>query len=56
MAIFAPPPPNLGFFVGVLDFLASNEALLLAFAANAGRDPAAVLRARHLLAPPEEMI
>ncbi|VTZ26867.1 conserved hypothetical protein [Methylocella tundrae] len=45
-----------GFFVGVLDFLASNEALLLAFAANAGRDPAAILRARHVLAPPEEMI
>ena len=27
-----------GFFVGVLDFLASDEALLLSFATNSGRD------------------
>lgn len=45
-----------GFFVGVLDFLASDEALLLAFAANAGRDPAAILKARHVLVPPEESV
>ncbi len=38
-----------GFFLGVLDFLASNEALLLSFAANAGRDPAAIERARRIL-------
>ena len=43
-----------GFFVGVLDFLSSDEALLLSFAANAGRDPAAIERARRILAPPDE--
>ncbi len=45
-----------GFFVGVLDFLSSDEAMLLAFAANAGRDPASIARARHNLAPPEDLI
>lgn len=45
-----------GFFVAVLDFLAADESLLLAFAANAGRDPAAIGRARQVLAPPEEII
>ena len=45
-----------GFFVGVLDFLRSDEAMLLAFAANAGRDPASIARARDILAPPEESI
>jgi len=45
-----------GFFVGVLDFLSSDEALLLSFAANAGRDPAAIERARRVLAPPDENI
>jgi hypothetical protein len=42
-----------GFFSGVLDFIASDEALLLAFAANAGRDPAVVVKARQSLEPPE---
>jgi Protein of unknown function (DUF3572) len=45
-----------GFFVGVLDFVRSDEAMLLAFAANAGRDPASIARARYILAPPEESI
>lgn len=39
-----------GFFAGVLDFLAADEPLLLAFAANAGRDPAEIERARQALA------
>jgi Protein of unknown function (DUF3572) len=43
-----------GFFAGVLDFLSSDETLLLAFAANAGRDPAAIEQARRILAPPAE--
>jgi hypothetical protein len=45
-----------GFFVGVLDFLSSDEALLLSFAANAGRDPAAIERARQILAPRDEIM
>jgi hypothetical protein len=39
-----------GFFAAILDFLASDEALLLAFAANAGREPVAIGRARAILA------
>ncbi len=42
-----------GFLAGVLDFLASDESLLLDFAANAGRDPAGIAKARRALAPPE---
>jgi Protein of unknown function (DUF3572) len=42
-----------GFFSGVLDFIASDEALLLTFAANGGRDPSAIAKARQSLAPPE---
>jgi hypothetical protein len=45
-----------GFLVGVIDFLRSDEAMLLAFAANAGRDPASIARARDIIAPPEEPI
>lgn len=45
-----------GFLVHVLDFLRSDEAMLLAFAANARRDPASIARARDILAPPEESI
>jgi hypothetical protein len=41
-----------GFLVGVLDHLAADESLLLAFAAQHGADPAAVLRARQRLAGP----
>jgi hypothetical protein len=38
-----------GFLAAVLDHLASDEPLLLTFAANSGRDPAAVARARDVL-------
>jgi hypothetical protein len=40
------------FLVAVLDHLASDESLLLAFAANEGRDPSDIERARHALAGP----
>jgi hypothetical protein len=42
-----------GFFAAVLDHLASDEALLLSFAANAGHPPEAVLSARNSLQPPD---
>ncbi|WP_395666411.1 DUF3572 domain-containing protein [Methylocella sp.] len=45
-----------GFLAGVLDFLAGDESLLLAFAANAGRDPAEITRARETLAPRGEAV
>ena len=41
-----------GFLVAVLDHLAEDESLLLAFAGNAGLDPRAVLAARAALAGP----
>ena len=41
-----------GFLAGVLDHLAANERLLLAFAAEAGRHPADIARARTILAGP----
>jgi hypothetical protein len=41
-----------GFLAAVLDHLSSDEALLLAFAANSGRDPGAVAKARASLSPP----
>lgn len=37
------------FLAGILDHLGSEEALLLAFAAHAGIDPAEVARARRAL-------
>jgi hypothetical protein len=40
------------FLIAVLDHLASDETLLLAFAANAGHDPAEIDRARQMLAGP----
>ncbi|WP_374306563.1 DUF3572 domain-containing protein [Methylocella sp.] len=45
-----------GFLAGVLDFVAGEEALLLAFAADAGRDPAEIGRARAALGPPGEAL
>jgi hypothetical protein len=42
-----------GFFAAILDHLAADEPMFLAFAANAGRDPAAIAKARQSLAPPE---
>jgi hypothetical protein len=41
-----------GFAVAVLDHLLGDEALVLAFAAQAGCDPAAVMAARNRLAGP----
>jgi hypothetical protein len=37
------------FLAGVMDFVLGDESLLLAYAANAGIDPHAVLRARSKL-------
>lgn len=42
------------FLAGVLDHLAGDESLLLAFAANSGIDPAHVQRARAILSPSSE--
>ena len=41
-----------GFLAGVLDHVASEEALLMAFAEQSGIDPADVARARQALAGP----
>ncbi len=41
-----------GFLAAVLDHLAEDESLLVAFAANADRDPSEVLAARARLGPP----
>lgn len=41
------------FLTAVLEHLASDETLLLAFAANAGHDPADIDRARQMLAGPQ---
>ena len=41
------------FLTAVLEHLASDETLLLAFAANAGHDPSDIDRARQLLAGPQ---
>ena len=38
---------------GVLDYLASDEALLLAFSEEAAVPPDSVMQARHLLSPRE---
>ena len=43
------------FLAGVLDYLASDESLLLAFAANSCLDPAQVQRAQAILSPLSEM-
>lgn len=44
-----------GFLAGVLDHLASDESLLLSFAASVGRAPATIAKARDILSPPAEM-
>ena len=44
-----------GFLAGVLDHLASDESLLLAFAANTRHAPATIAKARDILSPPAEM-
>ena len=40
------------FLVAILDHLASDESLLLAFAANAGLDPMDIAKARQILGGP----
>jgi hypothetical protein len=42
-----------GFLAGLMDYIAQDEALLLAFAEEAGVKPEGVMRARHLLSPTE---
>ena len=42
------------FLAGVLDHLASDEGLLLAFAAQAKQNPEEIAKARELLSPPSE--
>jgi hypothetical protein len=44
-----------GFLAAILDHLASDERLLLAFAARAGHEPSVIARARDILSPPAEM-
>jgi hypothetical protein len=44
-----------GFLAAILDHLASDESLLLAFAANTGHAPATIAKARGILSPPVEM-
>jgi hypothetical protein len=44
-----------GFLAGVLDHLASDESLLLAFAANARHAPETIAKARDILSPSAEM-
>ncbi len=43
-----------GFLAAILDHLASDESLLLAFAANTGHFPAMIAKARDILSPPAE--
>jgi Protein of unknown function (DUF3572) len=56
LALSGLEPENLreaaaepGFLVGVLDYLSSDEALLLAFAANFQIDPTAIATAQRVL-------
>jgi Protein of unknown function (DUF3572) len=43
-----------GFLAAILEHLASDEKLLLAFAAHAGQNPEAIAKAREILSPPSE--
>lgn len=43
-----------GFLAAILDHLASDESLLLAFAADTGHTPATIAKARNILSPPAE--
>lgn len=43
-----------GFFAAILDHLAADETLLLAFAANSGREPVSIAKARDCLSPRQE--
>ena len=44
-----------GFLAAILEHLASDEKLLLAFAAHAGQNPEAIAKAREILSPPPDM-
>ncbi|MGH6846508.1 MAG: DUF3572 domain-containing protein [Methylocella sp.] len=44
------------FLAAILDHLASDERLLLAFAANTGHAPATIAKARDILSPPTETL
>jgi len=44
-----------GFLASILDYLASDESLLLAFATDTGHAPATIAKARDILSPPAEM-
>jgi hypothetical protein len=44
-----------GFLAAILDYLASEESLLLACAADTGHAPATIAKARGILSPPAEM-
>jgi hypothetical protein len=43
-----------GFLAAILDHLASDEQLLLAFSAHAGQHPEAIAKAREILSCPTE--
>lgn len=43
-----------GFLAALLDHLASDEKLLLAFAAKSAQRPEAIVKAREILSPPAE--
>jgi hypothetical protein len=42
-----------GFFAGLMDYLVSDEELLVAFAGEIGASPESVMQARHMLSPTE---
>jgi Protein of unknown function (DUF3572) len=44
-----------GFLAAILDHLASDESLLLAFAADTWHAPAMIAKARDILSPPAEV-
>jgi hypothetical protein len=44
-----------GFLAGVVEYLMTDERLLIAFAAHAGIPPTEIAAARRALAPEEEM-
>jgi hypothetical protein len=43
-----------GFLAAVLDYLAADEAALLAFASGSGHEPSTLMRAREILSPQAE--
>jgi hypothetical protein len=42
-----------GFLAGLMDYLVSDEELLIAFAGEIGASPESVMQARHVLSPTE---